>query len=245
MLRHPDHLTLVEHLFLLAHDDARSMRPQIDVRAIGVGLAAAALTDLLIARRIHIVNGSAYPIDRRSRPIVDNGYRGVRTGHRHDRESTDDPITDQVLTVIANLRHAPGLHLLLRDLGPDLYTPTRQALVTKRVISAERRWGRTRHELAQISSTAWIRQEVRDRIHGRQKDDVHTDALCALVWALNVQHCLLMDLTRTQIDELLRGVMYRIPELISWSDPDAPAVAIPEIADAVRTAVAGLATSPY
>jgi hypothetical protein len=223
---HPDGLLLVrEQLYLLAHDDAQSMRPHVHVPAIGVGLAAAALIDLLIDQHVHIINGTAYVIPRRGQaPEL-------------------DPITEYVLRIIGNLRHSPGLHLLLRDLGPTLYTQTGEALITRGILTAGRRWGRTRRELARLRSSSWIRQSLRYRITGRDQPDLPIDALCALTWALGLDGALLMELSRTEIDELLRGVMNRIPELLPR--PDLPAAAIPQVADAVRTAVAGLATSPY
>ncbi|MEU7905258.1 GPP34 family phosphoprotein [Actinoplanes sp. NPDC049118] len=226
--RHRDDLpSLREQLFVLAHDETRSLKPHLHVPAIGVGLAGAAVIDLLIAKRIHIAQGS---------PYLHRSYEQGPAG---------DPVTHQVLAMIGNLRHTPGLHLLLRELGPDLYDQTLTALIAKDVITRDRRWGRTRYELTRITPAARVRQKVRYRIEGRQRPDPHVDALCALTWALNLQHCLVMDLSEADIDELLRGVMHRIPELVRWNDPDAPAAAIPEVADAARTAVGAMATSPY
>lgn len=212
---------------MLAHDETRSLKPHLHVPAIGVGLAGAALIDLLIAKRVHIVHGS---------PYLHRSYNPGPAG---------DPVTHQVLTMIGNLRHTPGLHLLLREPGPEPYDQTLDALITKDVITRDRRWGRTRYELTRIAPAARVRQSVRYRIEGGQWPEPHIDALCALTWALNLQHCLVVDLTDTEISDLLRGVTHRIAELVRWFDPDWPAAAIPEVADAVRTAIGALATSPY
>ncbi|WP_170047146.1 GOLPH3/VPS74 family protein [Couchioplanes caeruleus] len=251
---------------MLAHDETRSLKPHLHVPAIGVGLAGAALTDLLIANRVHVVQGSPYLFNRgrcdhrwssadgstRSRQPDDSGRRtdGARSTAPVD-ENTDDgcttcgAVTEQVLATIVNLRHIPGLHLLLRELGPELYRQTRRELIDKNVITSDRRWGRSRYELTWIGSAAWVRQNVRYRIEGRQRPEPHIDALCALTWALNLQHSLVIDLSDTETSNMLRAVMNRITEKALLTDPDWPAAAIPEVADAIRTAVGALATSPY
>lgn len=221
----PGDLRLVrEQLFLLAHDEDNHLRPRLHVPALGVGLAGAGIIDLMVAHRIHISNGRAYVSDL------------------YDTQGSGDPVTDHVLQRLRSLRAAPLLPALLRELGPDLYPRTLGALTAQGVITQGRRFGRIRYEVARPALANRIRGKVRYRINGNDRPKVDTDALCALISALNLQDCLIFQLSRDQTDDLLFQIATQIPSKVMVGDPVA---AIPKVAYAVHQAVGDLATAPF
>lgn len=213
----PDPPLIREQLFLLAHDEDRNLRPWIHLPALGVGLAGAALLDLLISAGPRPSPGSDAPP---SPPI------------------RRDPGTQHVLHHLAGV-----LPAVLREIGPGLYDKTSAALTARGYIVQDRRWGRGRYHLADVSPLIRIRAKVRHRITDRLPDPTpDIEALCALIWALNMPDCLIFDLSRADLDAVLHDVTARMPD---WADPGNPSTCIPQVARAVREAVAHLALAAF
>ena len=225
-LRHPV-AYLHEQLFLLAHDEDHRMRPTVHLPALGVGLAGAALIDLMDAGRVHIPDGPPYG------PCVTDLY---------DRSPATDPVTNHVLQSIRTLDKVPPMPALLRELGADLYDRTLGGLIAQGVIAPQQHWGRTRHHLVRSGTTVYIRAEIRSRVDARSRPNVNTDSLCALIWALNMHDCLFIASRRAEVDELLVTVMQQIPDV---APTGSPLQAIPHIAQSIRLAVGDLATAAF
>lgn len=222
-----DHLatdrTLVrEHLFLLAHDEDRKCRLRIHQPALGIGLAGAALIDLLIADRIHLANGRIYLTDL------------------YDRTSILDPINDHVLGTIRRVRSAVPVVELIKKLAPEMYERTCGSLIADGVLDQTARWGRRQLALRTSGTVVRIRSKLRQRADGRGAADLPTDALCALISALNLHECMLFWRSRAELEPRLQSVVEEIPFLAARGSPVA---AIPHIAQAVRHAVGDLGTA--
>jgi hypothetical protein len=218
--------TVREHLFLLAHDEDKKLRPLIHPSTLGVGLAGAGIIDLLIDDRIHIDHGRAY---------VTNLYNRTRTG---------DPITDDVLTIVHAVQPAPPLPRLLRDLAGGLYERTQAGLVAAGVLIRVERRLRSHYALTQPMATVSIRAAVRSRLDGKTYQSVDyliVDALCALISALGLQHSLMAFSTAREINEQLQQITARIANLSHGG----PTGAIPLVSAMVREAVGDDATAVY
>ncbi len=209
-----------EQLFLLAHDEEHKFRLRIHAPALGIGLAGAALVDLLIAERIHLTGG---------RIFISNHY---------DRSSTQDPVNDYVLNLLRSRPAVPLLELL-KGLGPAMYERTRGALIADGVLAETGRW-RRHHTLLTPSAVIRVRAKARRRVDGHGDADIHTDALCALVSALNLHGALLFWQTRAEVEPRLQGITADIPRLAARGSP---VIAIPDISAAVQRAVGDISTA--
>lgn len=220
----PDPPSVRERLFLIAHDEDKNFRPRLHLPALGIGLAGAAVIDLLIANRLHITAGTADLTDY------------------FDHSPTGNPVTDHVLRTVRTMTPRPPLSALLTLLGPDLYERTLGQLVAAGVLLRTSRRIRATYRPADIATMVRIRAKVRYRLNGDQDNNVVTDALCALVSALQLHDCLLFFLSTSEIEALIQPVIRRIPELAA---DGTPITAIPRVAAAVRHAVGDLATAVF
>jgi hypothetical protein len=212
----PDPSTVREQLFLLAHDEDRNLRPWIHVPALEVGLAGAALIDLVIAPGHQFVAAHS------------NRYNGWTP-----QVVPADPGTEHVVQHLTGL-----LPAVLRELGPGLYDTTSSALAARGYIRRNRQWGRDRYHLADVSPLVRIRAKVRHHITATQpQPNVETEALCALISALNMGECLIFGVSRTDIAGLLQQLTTRP------SSPADPRPTIAHVARAVRNAIDHLALS--
>jgi len=213
----PDPPSVRERLFLIAHDEDKNFRPRLHLPALGIGLAGAAVIDLLIANRVRITDGRADLTDY------------------FDHSTTGDPVTDHVLRAVRALTPRPPLPALLTLLGPDLYERTLGQLVAAGVLLRAGRRLRAVYRPADIATLVRIRGKVRYRLNGDQDNNVVTDALCAVVSALQLHDCLLFFLSTGEIEALMRPVIQRIPKLAA---DQASLAAIPDVAVAVQHAAA-------
>ncbi|GLW35324.1 GPP34 family phosphoprotein [Actinoplanes regularis] len=218
-----DPILVREQLFLLAHDETRQMRPRLHVPALAAGLAGATVMDLLIAQRVTVESGA----------VVPDWYR---------RETTGDPVTDDVLALIMQKAPAPALPALIRAAAPGLYERTTGALVHRGVIVAgpPRRWRKREFEIAQESVVVRVRAKIGYRVEGRDGPSADADCLCALLAALGLHGALLRG-TRSEVDPLLQHVIRELPHRARINNH--PIGQAPAVADAVRTVVQDLATS--
>lgn len=209
-------------LWLLAHDEDRRMHPHLGLQALGIGLAGAALIDLLHAGRVRLTEGRVHVLD--------------------DWSSSGDLIADDIQLRIRALSEPPPLVPLLRDLGPGLYESTRTELLEAGVIQCHRqRLRRSQYGLTRPGTTVRMRAKIAHRATDHLiARDFATDALCALTIALGLHECLvLVYCTAREAGPLLRLVTDHIPQT-----QESPAAAVvPGIATAVSHAVGDLATA--
>ncbi|MBG0561479.1 GOLPH3/VPS74 family protein [Actinoplanes aureus] len=226
----PDPVLVREQLFLLAHDETRHMRPRLHVPALAAGLAGATVMDLLITQRVAIESGVVH-------------------ADRFQRDSTGDPITDDVLALIMDAVPAPALPAVLRAAGPGLYERTAAALVHKGVIveGPQRRWRKAKeYEIANERIAVRVRARVGYRIDGRDAPSPDADCLCALVAVLGL-HAALLRGPRAEVEPMLHRVVQDLPanarQARGDGDPPHPVAAAPVVASAVLDAVRSLATA--
>jgi hypothetical protein len=199
------------------------MRPRLHVPALAAGLAGATVMDLLIAQRIMIESGTAVP-------------------DRYQRETTGDPVSDDVLAIIMDKTPGPPLPVLIRATAPGLYERTTAALVHRGLLveGAPRRWRKKEYQLADEGVAVRVRAKAGYRIDGRDGPSPDADCLCGLVSALGLHGALLRG-TRAEVEPLLRQVMRELPERARPSRH--PVGQAPAVAAAVLGVVQDMATS--
>lgn len=205
--------SLRDQLWLLGHDESRDLQPRIGARALSVGLAGATITDLLISNHLVLHQGHVYP-NVRGRPA--------------------DPVAAAVLETIRGLSQAPLLGDVLREPIPRFAQRIHALLVATGTIYKERRALRgARYRLVDDNSVAWIRSEFVRRLYRFDINVPAVEALCALVWALNLHAALVLPYSTGEADDLLRTITDQIPKR---AGPRSPFFAVPQIALAVRIA---------
>ncbi|MEV6350854.1 GPP34 family phosphoprotein [Actinoplanes sp. NPDC051851] len=220
-----DPILVREQFYLLAHDESRHMRPRLHVPALSAGLAGATVMDLMIAQRVTVETGTVH-------------------ADRYARDSTGDPVSDDVLALIMDAQLAPSLPDLIRGAMPGLYERTTAALVHKGVIaekSSTSRWRRAKeHDLSDPGIAVRVRAKVGYRIEQRDGPSPDADSLCALVAALGL-HGALQRGSRAEIEPLLHQVIRDLPSNARRSHH--PIGEAPVVAAAVLRVVQDLATA--
>jgi hypothetical protein len=234
MARQPS--SVRERLWLLAHDEYTDMRPRINVRALDIGLAAAALVDLLLWDRITVDGGLIY-------------------FNADNRGAVGDPIARDILRAIA-AGPAPRLAEVLHEaraelLGgvpspfQDLYQHTRAVLVAGGYLSEQRRRLRgTRYTLSDSTLIFSIRGQLNYvlALYPRGASSLASDCLIALIWALELHSRLPMPYSTGEAEPILNGITWDIPR---HAGKESPLTVVPHLATLVRHTVGDLATSAF
>jgi hypothetical protein len=226
-----------DRLWLLAHDEHYDLRPLVDVRALGIGLVAATLTDLLLQDRIYVQRGLIYLNRRHTGPAA-------------------DPIAADILSAIAE-NPAPRIADVVRGARPDvlddghnpyqrLYDRTIAGLVVAgHLLEQHRKLRNTRLQFADPNLVTSIRADLRARLvtyHSRGQLDPATDCLCALVLALNLHSVLVLPFTTGEAEQILVEITGGIP---ARAGRGSPLSIVPLLVQIVRNAVGDLATAPF
>ena len=225
-----------ERLWLLAHDDGRDMRPHVDTRALGIGLVAAALSDLLAQNLIDMRQGLIHPLPGRNDSTGgDLIASSILTALREDGTSRLADVLRGARAETSGTSFNPYLRV---------YRRTQAALVATGTLIEHRRTLRpNRCLLTDPNIGARQRSQFNTRLVYHQSEaDLATDSLCALVWALNIHRVLLMPYSAAEADGILLEIAERIP---ARAGPGNPAAAIPQLARSVRRTVGDLATAAF
>lgn len=174
-------LPLRDDLFLLAHDDAG--KPVIPETSIAAGLAGATLVDLLLSRRIRVV-------DRRL--------------HLVDPTPTGDDEADATLDAIASNTAPCGPRAWIRWISNGAYERVAGALGAAGVVrrTTARRLGLltvNRCVPCNLEDLVRVRSRLRYAIHGRELPDAATAALCGLVHVLRLESSLLLSMDTSEL----------------------------------------------
>ncbi|MEV4638531.1 GPP34 family phosphoprotein [Actinoplanes sp. NPDC049548] len=211
-----------DQLWLLAHDETRDLRPRLDVRALSVGLTGATVVDLLLQNRVHLQAGR------------------LRL-HGYHPSPVADPIAASILLTVRD-QHEPRLADVLRN-PTHLYDRTVAALIAAGTLVEHRRILRgSRYRLAEDALATWVRSQFTRRLYRSDIRDGALDALCALVWALNLHSALLLPYSTAEADDILRTITEQIPVRAGTVSHLA---VIPHLAGLVRHAIGDLATAPF
>lgn len=224
-----------EQLWLLGHDDYDDLRPVIDKRALGIGLAAAALVDLLLLDLIEVKHGLIY---RTSDAL------GL----------AQDPIGNYILSSLGR-GPAPRLVEVLYEARAEplgnptpfqrLYQRTRGGLVTAGHLREQPR--RIFPNLYHLNDSALISQTRQDFSHRlamyhRGEADLAIDSLVALVWAMNLHHRLPMAYSPSEAEPILLTITEQIS---GRAGTGSPLTVMPELAHLVRSTIGDLATAAF
>jgi hypothetical protein len=169
-------------LFLLAHDDAG--RLAVGEASIGAGLAGATLVDLLLERRVAVLDGRLGVVDP---------------------SSTGDDEADAALAAIAANTEPCGPRAWVSWISHGGYERLADALAAAGLVRRDtvRRLGVmpvTRCVPVNPDDLVRVRSRIRYAIHGRDRPDARTAALCGLVRVLRLESSLLLSM---RADELL------------------------------------------
>jgi hypothetical protein len=157
-------------MYLLAHDYDTGA-PKVHTASLGVGLAGAALIDLLLHQRISLLEGriQVRDIAPRNDSIADAAMAAIRSG----------PILPHV---------APWL----RHFGEaDLYERVRANLLAVGILRRQPR--RMRGDTYPPVDTVWsvrVQGYIRSVLYGYDQPDAQCAALCGLTDALGLHECL-------------------------------------------------------
>ncbi|MEV0614075.1 GPP34 family phosphoprotein [Nonomuraea sp. NPDC050404] len=178
-------LPLHQDLYLIAHDQAG--KPLVHASSLAVGLAGAALLDLLLAG--HVKVGSA--------------------GLTAEGQAIGDAVADGLLAMAAA---GPDPRSLLKQASMgDVYGRVREGLLGSGVLVrvSRRRMGMlpyTRYELADIASIVRASSGVRSAVEGWKTPDARCAGLCGLVAVLRLESQLYLDQPAARLVTRLREI---------------------------------------
>ncbi len=234
-----------DQLWLLGHDDYGDLRPVIDKRALDIGLAAAALVDLLLHDWIEVKHGLIY--------LTPDAPGVYRSSEAH--APAQDPIGGEILSLLgsgpaprlAEVLHEARVELFGKPRTPfqRLYQRTRDGLVRAGHLGVEHR--RVRGNLYYLNDSellAKIRGDFSHRLAMYPKGgaDLAMDSLFALVGALNLHSKLPMPYGPGEADSILLAITEQIPQRAGQGSP---LTVVPHLARLVRTTVGDLATAAF
>jgi hypothetical protein len=173
--------SLRDELFLLAHDDSGKL--VTTVSGIGAGLAGATLIDLLLARRIAVVDGRLDVVEQ------------ARTG--------DDEFDATVGAIAANTEPC-GPRAWVSWMSHGAYARAATSLVAAGVVqrTTVRRLGLVpvhRCQARNPEDLVRVRAKVRYALHGRDLPDAATGALCGLIRVLRLESSLLLSMPTSDL----------------------------------------------
>lgn len=219
-------------LWLLIHDD--DLRPRIPAGAIGVGLVAAALTDLLLDGCVRVEQGRIHPQADRSGPA-------------------GDAIAAEFLQAIVAER-MPRLAEVLRGVRSNrggarrspygrLYERTAAGFVDAGLLRRARLpIGRCRYRLAEPNLMSAIRAQLTDRLHDPQAPaGLDVDALCGLAWALDLHKGVCPGVTG-EAERTLRDITELLP---ARAGRGSALAVMPHLVRLVRSTAGSLTVAPF
>lgn len=203
-------LALVDSLFFLTHDEFTG-KPALRHRALGIGMAGAALCDLLLTDRITVTHKRIRPISRRGigNDTVDQVLSGILAEHQmHKVREWVDHLRHELPETVANNLLAAGVvrqeteRVLLRKIH---YYPPRDPLL----------------------STA-ARSKARAAVLGTAQPDPHMVCLALLAWTIGLDDLCEPELDRAGLrgwaDSIQRDLPRALADLISGVEAMAAAV---------------------
>ncbi|MEV4092301.1 GOLPH3/VPS74 family protein [Streptosporangium saharense] len=181
-------LPLPQELYLIAHE--QSGRPLAHPSSMALGLAGAALLELVVGERVTV-----------------SGGRGALA----DDTPLGDAVVDGFLPMIRQDRSGGDVRTWIKQAAGNVYRHTQASLVTAGALTqvTRRRMGlisQTRHE---ITDMAWVVRAcsgVRAAAEGREPPDARCAALCGLVGVLEVDAALYLGQPSGQLVVRLRAI---------------------------------------
>ncbi|WP_043627636.1 GOLPH3/VPS74 family protein [Nonomuraea candida] len=242
-------LPLHHDLYLLAHD--QSGKPLVHASSLALGLAGAALLDLLLAGRIVPSAGrlAVRPLPSGDDPAAGRAGGDSATGRTGGDgpwswpagdsgagQDAGDAVADGLVALAA--RGPDARSLLKRAAAADLCGLTRDGLLASGVLVrvSRRRLGMlpyTRHELADIASVVRASSGVRSAVEGWKPPDARCAGLCGLVAVLRLEEQLYLDQPAGRL-------VARLREIATAADPP-----VGELVEIVDVLVAEAAVAVY
>ncbi len=178
-------MTMREELFLLAHDDGGKLL--IPEANLGAGLAGATLIGLLLERRVRVGEGRLEVVEP---------------------SSTGDAESDATLEAIAANTAPCGPRAWVCWISHGAYERVGDAMAADGLVhrSVGRRLGLvpvTRVVAEDPADLVRVRSRIRYAVHGRDRPDAETAALCGLVRVLRLEASLLLSMP---VADLLIGL---------------------------------------
>lgn len=202
-------LSISECLFFLGHDPF-SGKVRIRADLLNIGLAGAALADLLFDERVTLDHGTVVLVSR---------------------SPTGEPIADRMLTTIMGETEQHGVRDWVEHLGNGIYDIVVENLTVRGLLAPKEKRGMFRLSLhyqpTELRVASFPRAILRTAMLGRSQFDMPTVTLALLAWAIGLDDVGEPDLTRRQVSEWAQQVRGRIFDpiagLISGVDASAAA----------------------
>ncbi|GAB3905558.1 hypothetical protein GCM10029964_100990 [Kibdelosporangium lantanae] len=174
-------LSLSENLFFLGHDPFTG-KPRVRQDILDIGLAGAALADLVLDERV----------------ALDNGVVVLR-----NRYATGDPLTDRVLTMIAREAGRHGARDWVEHLRDKVFPVVTSGLADRGLVVPGETRGILRKSVtylpADLRTASAPRARIRSAMLGRSRCDLPTATLALVAWAAGLDDIAEPDLTRRQM----------------------------------------------
>ncbi|WP_410672926.1 GOLPH3/VPS74 family protein [Amycolatopsis sp. cmx-4-68] len=190
-------LTLVDAFFFLGHEEFTG-RPVLSRTSLGIGLAGAALCDLLFTDRITVERGKVRPIAGRPPgiPTADHVFSAIIS------ETGTHRVRDWVDHLRRELPSIAGDNLVAHGLVRR--TPDRVLL---------RR--RPRYPPADLLVSTAARARARAAVFGVDRPDPHAACLALLAWTAGVDDLCAPELGRAQVRAWMADTHHALPRRIS------------------------------
>lgn len=188
-----ERLTLRDELYLLAHDDRGEAR--IHAGSLGIGLAGAALIDLVLSRRMTVERGRLM---------------------MKDATRTNDAISDWIISQLATSSTVRELRWWIAGIAGDIYDRTTGGLHAKGIITktVQRKLLSSTVRYLPVNDTVVgpIRAMAWYVVHGRERPDDQCAALCGLIGVLRLEDALIVGVPPAELRGVLRQILgYHTP----------------------------------
>lgn len=188
-------LTLVDSFFFLGHDEFTG-RPSLSRTSLGIGLAGAALCDLLFTDRITVEERKVRPITRRPPGI---------------------PTADHVLSEIVSENGGHSVREWVDHLRGELPAIAADNLVALGLVRREPVLLRRRHRYppADLLVSTAARSKARSAVFGVDRPDPHAACLALLAWTAGVDDLCEPELGRAQVRAWMEDTHEALPRRIA------------------------------
>lgn len=188
-----ERLTLRDELYLLAHDDRGA--PGIHAGSLSIGLAGAALIDLVLSRRMALEHGRLM---------------------RRDAARTNDAIGDWIMAQLSTRNAVRELRWWITSIASDIYDRTTGGLYAKGIITktVQRKLLGSKVSYVPVNDAVVgpIRAMAWYALQGRERPDEQGAALCSLIGVLRLEDSLIVSVPPAELRAALRKMQgYHTP----------------------------------
>ena len=190
-------LSLSECLFFLGHDPFTG-RPAVRRDVLDIGLAGAALGDLVLDGRITLDHGTVVLVSR---------------------YATGEAIADRMLAHVMGESEQHGVRDWVQYLSTGVFHAVVENLVVRQLLAQKEKRGFFRHTLhyqpTDLRAASGPRAHLRTAVLGKADCDVPTTTLALLAWTIGLDDICEPDLSRKQLADWVKRIRPTLGEPIA------------------------------